>query len=84
LKEKIRVYIVNEIDDFYLGVDMSGRPLYPTKKMMYIGFDDNSFVFLREGQNRKKLTRKIISELVGFSIYLSEIDGDILNSYEVT
>lgn len=84
MKEKIRVYIVNEIDDFYLGVDMSGRPLYPTKKMMYVGFNDNSFVFLREGQNRKKLTKKIISELVGFSPYLSEIDGDILNSYEVT
>lgn len=85
LKEKIKVYIVNKVDDFYLGVDMSGRPFYPTKKMMYAGgFNDNAFMFLREGQNRKKLTKKIISELVDYFPRLFHIDGDILNSYEIT
>jgi len=85
LKKKIKVYIVNRVDDFYLGIDMSGRPVYPIKKMMYASFNDSTFVFfLREGQNRKKLTKKIISELVGYSSpYLLNIDGDILNSYEV-
>ena len=84
MKKKIKVYIVNRVDDFYLGVDMSGRPLYPTKKMMYAGFNNSTFVFLREGQNRKKLTKKIISELIGYSSpYLLNIDGNILNSYEV-
>ena len=87
MKERIKVYIVNKIDNICLGIGiMSGRPFYPTNKMMYVGFNDNAFVFLREGQNRKKLTKKIIFELVGYSSssYLLAINGDILNSYEVT
>ena len=80
MKEEIRVYIVNKIDDFNLGI------VYPTKKEMYVSLNDSSFIFLREGQNRKKLTKKLLSELIRFSSYrlLSKLDGDILNSYEVT
>lgn len=86
MKEKIKVYIVNRIDNFYLGIDMNDRPFYPTKKIMYVSFSDNTFVFLRWGQNRKKLTKKIIFELVDYSssLHLLDISGEILNSYEVT
>lgn len=83
MRTKIKVYIIDETDGIYSGMTMAGNLVYPTKKRMYTEYD-NVYVYLRDGQNRKKLIKKVILDLVRYSSYLPNISGEILNSYEVT